>query len=122
MEILNVTDWEVIQTRQESEVMWNALTKPVRKPTTTKFQKLVRKACKQMVSRAKKVNRLARQTAWGAKQRAYRNYVWDGHHAHVNAMWNHLRATKGKGHVDQIVEVRKLLRNLNLNLNGTIKG
>lgn len=86
------------------------------------FNKLVRKACKQMVARDKRVNRIARQLQWGANQKAYRDYVWQGHHAHVTAWWSYLVATKGQGHVDQIVEVRKQLRNLNLNLNGINKG
>ena len=85
------------------------------------FNKLVRKACKQMVARDRRVNRIARQLEWGARRKAYRDYVWDGHHAHVTAMWKHLLATKGQVHVDSLVAVRSAIRKANLDLNGTIK-
>ena len=68
------------------------------------FNKLVLKACKQMVGRAKKVNRLARQTAWGDNRRA----MW--HKAHVTAWWAHLVDTKGQDYVTKVVALRKAKR------------
>ena len=68
------------------------------------FNKLVRKACKQMVARDKHVNRIARETAWGDKRRAM------FHKAHVTAWWAHLVETKGQDYVTQIVALRKAKR------------
>ena len=115
MEILNISNFKVLQTKAETEVLWQELTNFTR--TNQKAERitarLVRKACKEMVARDKRVNRIARQIAWGAKTKA-RNMIQDAatgnHKAHVTAWWQHLVATKGQGYVDNLVLVRKAKR------------
>ena len=113
MKTLNISNFKVLQTKAETEVLWQELTTPVRKPVLSTKAKLIRKACKEMVARDKRVNRIARQIAWGVKTKA-RNMIQDAatgnHKAHVTAWWAHLVATKGQGYVDNLVLVRKAKR------------
>lgn len=108
MKTLDISNFKVLQTKAETEVLWKDLTKPVRKPV-----RLVRKACNQMVARDKCVNRVARRIAWGQELKA-RNLVQDtatgNHKAHVTAWWKHLVATKGEAYVKHVVLVRKAKR------------
>ena len=113
MKILNISNFKVLQTKAETEVLWQGLTTPMRRPVLSAKAKLIRKACKQMIARDKRVNRIARQLAWAAKTKA-RNMIQDAatgnHKAHVTAWWAHLVATKGQGYVDNLVLVRKAKR------------
>ena len=110
MKTLDISNFKVLQTKAETEVLWKDLTKPVRKAKVSaevkaqlKYEGLVRKACKQMVARDKRINRIARQIA-------HTNLYLSKHCAHVTAMWQHLVATKGQDYVDLIVALRKAKR------------
>lgn len=99
-------------TRAETEAQWQVLTKPLQ--TKAPWHNCKHHTAGHAQQQMRKMDRLTKSTAW----KIFCDSKQDGH---VSAMWKHLLATKGQSHVTEVVEVRKLLRKLNLNLNGTIK-